>query len=76
MFKGPDTATHVHVFTVGDPEIRRMVEFRERLRKNVDDRERYAATKRRLAARRWRHIQHYADVKASVIEHILSRART
>jgi GrpB-like predicted nucleotidyltransferase (UPF0157 family) len=59
---------------VGDPEIRRMVEFRERLRKNVDVRERYAATKRRLAARRWRHIQHYADAKASVIEHILARA--
>src|SRR5919198_3626096 len=68
MFEGPDTATHVHVFTAGDPEIERMVEFRDRLRDNEDDRERYAAAKRRLAARRWRHVQHYADAKSGVIE--------
>ena len=58
-----DTATHVHVFTAGDPEIARMVAFRDRLRDDEDDRERYAAAKRRLAARRWRHVQHYADAK-------------
>jgi GrpB-like predicted nucleotidyltransferase (UPF0157 family) len=73
MFEGPDTATHVHVFTVGDDEIQRMLAFRDRLRVNGDDRDRYAATKRCLAARRWRHIQHYADAKSGVIEQILSQ---
>jgi GrpB-like predicted nucleotidyltransferase (UPF0157 family) len=52
-----------------------MVGFRDRLRDNDADRERYAATKRRLAARRWRHVQHYADAKSGVIEQILSRSR-
>jgi GrpB-like predicted nucleotidyltransferase (UPF0157 family) len=74
MFEGPDTPTHVHVFTAGNAEIERMVAFRDRLRADDDDRERYAAAKRRLAARRWRHVQHYADAKSSVIERILSRA--
>jgi len=72
MFEGRDPAAHVHVFTAGDPEIRRMVAFRDRLRSDAGDRERYAAAKRRLAARRWRHVQHYADAKSGVIEQILS----
>jgi GrpB-like predicted nucleotidyltransferase (UPF0157 family) len=72
MFEGSDPATHVHVFTAGDPEIGRMVAFRDRLRSDEGDRERYAAAKRRLAARRWRHVQHYADAKTGVIEQILS----
>jgi GrpB-like predicted nucleotidyltransferase (UPF0157 family) len=71
MFEGPDTATHVHVFTAGDPDIERMVECRDRLRDNDDDRERYAATKR-LAARRWHHVHHHADAKSGAIEQILS----
>ena len=73
MFLGPDTASHIHVFTMGDPEIERMVEFRDRLRNNDDDRDRYAAAKQRLATRRWRHVQHYADAKSGVIELILSQ---
>ena len=72
MFEDP--ATHVHVFTVGDAEVGRMVAFRDRLRRVDEDRERYAAAKRTLAARRWRHVQHYADAKSGVIEEILARA--
>jgi GrpB-like predicted nucleotidyltransferase (UPF0157 family) len=71
-----DSSTHVHVFTTGDGEIQRMVEFRDRLRHNDEYRKCYAAAKRRLAARRWRHVQHYADAKSGVIEQILSRTRT
>ena len=75
MFNGPDTDTNVHIFTAADPEIERMVEFRDRLRTDEDARERYAAAKRRLARRRWRHIQHYADAKSVVIEEILPGRR-
>ncbi|MEK6721290.1 MAG: hypothetical protein AABZ33_11570 [Chloroflexota bacterium] len=31
-------------------------------------------TKRELGARRWRHVQHYADAKTSVVEEIIARA--
>jgi GrpB-like predicted nucleotidyltransferase (UPF0157 family) len=38
-----------------------MLRFRDRLRASAADRERYAAAKRELAARRWRYTQQYAD---------------
>ncbi|HWT25227.1 MAG TPA: GrpB family protein [Solirubrobacteraceae bacterium] len=75
MFVRADPATQVHVLTAGHFEIDRMLAFRDRLRTDDDARERYAATKRRLAARRWRHVQHYADAKTEVIEEILARPR-
>jgi GrpB-like predicted nucleotidyltransferase (UPF0157 family) len=65
----------VHVFTVGSPEVERMLLFRDWLRTRSDERELYERTKRELAARRWDYIQDYADAKSSVIEEILSRAR-
>ncbi len=37
------------------------------------DRDRYAAAKRELAARHWRHLQDYADAKSAVVEAILRR---
>ena len=43
---------NLHVFSAGCPEIERMLRFRDRLRSNAADRERYAAAKRELAARR------------------------
>ena len=72
MFSGPETAVNLHVFGPGSPEIERMLRFRDHLRTNTEDRERYAAAKRELAARHWRHIQDYADAKTEVIEAILS----
>ena len=65
----------VHVFTVGSPEVERMLLFRDRLRTRSDERELYERTKRELAARRWDYIQDYADAKSSVIEEIISRAQ-
>jgi GrpB-like predicted nucleotidyltransferase (UPF0157 family) len=65
----------IHVFTVGDTEIERMILFRDRLRNDAGDRGLYERTKRELAARRWDYVQDYADAKSSVVEEIIARAR-
>jgi GrpB-like predicted nucleotidyltransferase (UPF0157 family) len=74
LFNGPDTDVNVHVFSAGCPEIDRMVGFRDHLRADRDDRELYERTKRELAARRWRYVQHYADAKTDVVAGIMTRA--
>ena len=75
VFKGPDTDIHLHVFTLGCPEIEQMLLFRDWLRDTAADRELYAATKRELAKRVWKYVQHYADAKTDVVHQILARAR-
>jgi GrpB-like predicted nucleotidyltransferase (UPF0157 family) len=75
MLKGGGTEVNLHVFSAGCPEIDRMLLFRDVLRADPAERERYAAVKRRLAAQHWRHVQNYADAKTAVVEEILSRAR-
>jgi GrpB-like predicted nucleotidyltransferase (UPF0157 family) len=75
MFKGPDTAVNLHVFSPGCPEIERMLLFRDWLRGNASDRRLYERTKRELARREWAYGQHYADAKAPVVEEIIARAR-
>jgi len=74
LFKGPDTDVNVHVFSSGSVERDRMVGFRDWLRSRDEDRLLYERTKRELAARTWRHIQHYADAKTAVVEEIIARA--
>lgn len=74
LFKGPDTNINLHVFSDGSPEIERMLAFRDRLRKNDDERLRYEDAKRELAAREWTYVQHYADAKREVVEGIIERA--
>jgi GrpB-like predicted nucleotidyltransferase (UPF0157 family) len=74
MFKGPDTSINVHVFTDGAAEIGRMLAFRDRLRSHDDERLLYERTKRELAAREWKYVQHYADAKTEVVEGIVARA--
>lgn len=74
LFKGPDTNVNLHVFTEGCVEIDRMLRFRDWLRAHPEDRDRYAAVKRELAARTWRHVQHYADAKTDVVREIMARA--
>lgn len=76
LLNGPDTDVNLHVFGVGAAEIDRMLRFRDHLRTSEADREAYAEAKRRLARRRWRHVQHYADAKTSVIDAIMERADT
>lgn len=74
LLRGPDTEVHLHVFSRGNVEMERMVGFRDWLRRHPEDRELYERTKRELAARTWRHVQHYADAKTAVVEEISARA--
>ena len=72
LLRRADMELNLHVLGPGSPEIERMLRFRDRLRIDAADRERYAAAKRELAARHWRHMQDYADAKSNVIEGILA----
>ncbi|GAB3506853.1 GrpB family protein [Amycolatopsis cihanbeyliensis] len=74
-FKGPDTDANLHVHSPDSGEIERFLIFRDHLRTDPADRDLYAGTKRELAARTWRYIQHYADAKTGVIGEIMARAR-
>ena len=74
VFKGPDTNVNLHVLTTGSPEIERILAFRDWLRAHDDDRLRYEATKRELAARSWAYIQNYADAKSEIVESIIAKA--
>jgi GrpB-like predicted nucleotidyltransferase (UPF0157 family) len=75
LFKGPDTNVNLHTFSAGCAEIDRMTGFRDRLRAHDDERDLYERTKRELAAREWRYVQHYADAKTEVVEGIIARAQ-
>lgn len=75
LFKGPDTALNLHVFSAGCPENDRMLLFRNWLRSNPSDRQLYENTKRELARKNWKYTQNYADAKTAVVEEILSRAQ-
>ncbi|HEY7347536.1 MAG TPA: GrpB family protein [Ktedonobacterales bacterium] len=75
LFKGPDTAVNLHVFSLGCLEIERMRLFRDWLRCNADDRRLYEQTKRELARKKWKYGQNYADAKTAVVEEILARAQ-
>lgn len=74
LFKGPDTDINLHIFSEHTPEVERMLRFRDWLRDNSSDREKYAETKRKLAQRVWRHVQNYADAKTSIVQEIMNRA--
>jgi GrpB-like predicted nucleotidyltransferase (UPF0157 family) len=74
VFKGPDTDINLHVFTIGSPEIDRILVFRDWLRTHDDDRELYEGTKRDLATRDWKYVQNYADAKTEIVETIIARA--
>ncbi|MFG3618192.1 GrpB family protein [Nocardia sp. NPDC047654] len=67
---------NLHVFAPesGAPEIERILAFRDWLRTHDEDREYYERTKRALARRDWKFVQHYANAKSEVIEEILGRA--
>lgn len=75
MLRTPALDVHVHVYTFGCPEIERVLTFRDRLRRNGDDRARYEQTKRELAAREWPDMNVYAEAKTEVVESIIAAAR-
>lgn len=68
-----DVNLHVLAPDTGRVEVERMLGFRDWLRAHPEDRHLYAAEKRRLAARRWRYVQDYADAKSTVVEAILAK---
>jgi len=74
MLKGPDTNVNLHVFSLGCSEVQQMLAFRDWLRSHDDERLLYERTKRELAAREWKYVQHYADAKTEVVEAIVRRA--
>ncbi|WMM33765.1 GrpB family protein [Shouchella clausii] len=76
LFKGPDTDINLHVFSEGASEVTRMLRFRDLLRSNNADRDKYASVKRHLAQRQWRHVQHYADAKSGIVQEIMERANS
>ena len=75
VLKGTDPKVNLHVFSPGCPEVDRMLRFRDHLRRDARDRDLYERTKRELAQRDWKYVQHYADAKSDVVEQILERAR-
>ena len=74
LLKRQDTEVNLHVFPANCPEVDRMLRFRDRLRGNAADRELYTDAKRKLAARKWKYMQQYADTKTEVIREIIARA--
>jgi GrpB-like predicted nucleotidyltransferase (UPF0157 family) len=75
LFRPPDRGAHIHVWSLGDPEVARHLEFRDRLRDSPEDRRAYEALKRELARREWADMNHYADAKSPLIARILARGR-
>lgn len=76
MFRTPEHDVHIHIYSVGCPEIERTLAFRDRLRRNIDDRRHYEQTKRELAAKEWSDMNAYAKAKTEVIESIIALAPT
>ena len=74
MLRTPDLGVPVHVWSEGDPAVDAHLAFRDQLRMSENDRDRYAATKRELAAQHWPTMNHYAAAKTVVILEILNRA--
>jgi GrpB-like predicted nucleotidyltransferase (UPF0157 family) len=71
MFRRPERDVHIHVLSEHDPEVARMLGFRDRLRASPGDGEAYEALKRALADRQWRDMNEYADAKGPFIEEVL-----
>lgn len=74
MFRTKALDVHVHVWGAGDPEVERLLRFRERLRSDAGDRAAYEQLKRELAGREWRDMNEYAEAKGALIGEILARA--
>ncbi len=75
MFRTSDKDVHVHIYSDGCPEITRTLTFRDRLRRNSDDRTRYEQTKRQLATQDWSDMNAYAEAKTDVIEDVIAASQ-
>lgn len=75
MFRTPELDVHVHVYSAGCVEIERVLTFRERLRRNAEDRRLYEEMKRELASKEWPDMNAYADAKTELIETIIDASK-
>ena len=75
VLKGNTIPTNLHVFSLGCSEVTKMKKFRDHLKENRDDFDKYLNKKRSLAARQWKYVQNYADAKSEVIADITKRIR-
>jgi GrpB-like predicted nucleotidyltransferase (UPF0157 family) len=73
-FRCPCHGTASRPRSAGHPEIRKLLLFRDHLRRNARDSRRYEAAKRELATRQWRDMNYYAAAKGPVIAEILRNA--
>ncbi len=76
MLRTPELDVHIHIFSPNSPEVERHLLLRNHLTEDVNDRELYEATKRRLATQPWHDMNAYARAKSEVVERILTRAAT
>lgn len=74
MFKGPDTDINLHVFSKGSKEIDKYLIFRDYLRAHPEVRMLYEETKKKLAQKKWKYVQNYADAKSEVVAKIMDQA--
>ena len=74
MLRAPALDVHVHICACGSDWERRHLLFRDWLRIDAEDRERYLAVKRRLAGRVWADRNDYAEAKGEIIGEIMARA--
>lgn len=74
LFKDRSPRVNLHVFGPDCDEVRRMLAFRDHLRADRVDRDRYERTKRELATHTWERVQDYADAKTDVVTDIMRRA--
>lgn len=75
LFRTPDKDVHVHIYSDGCPEITRNLTFRDRLRRNANDRTRYEQTERQLATQDWSDMNAYAQAKTDVIEDVIAASQ-
>lgn len=73
VFKGSEINLNLHVWTFGEPIIWKHLVFRDWLRAHPDDRDRYAAEKRRLASQHWTLMNDYANAKNGIVREIERR---
>jgi GrpB-like predicted nucleotidyltransferase (UPF0157 family) len=74
MLRTPEISVHVHVWTIDCDEQRRVLLFRDWLRRSRADRSAYEALKRRLARRNWTNRSYYARAKGPLIAELVGRA--
>ena len=63
------------IYSSGSPEIGRYLTFRDRLRRNPDERQLCDQTKRQLGTQSWANMDAAAKAKTEVIEGIIAAAR-